>query len=184
MRPVNARSMVAAGVPVLIVSILLTAVGIESRVGAALPPPSALAQRFHRGPGPCLRWLDGSAIPPAETATVAAAMIRASMPREAIALAWRWGQEAEEPKHAASAREEYRAFVLERLSWVDRAWLQTLGRNRIAELGPDEPDAQVIAALARKVPAEQSAELRRVFDAHPGPLLRPEASGLRQALKL
>jgi hypothetical protein len=190
------RQVLIALVPVLLVGTLLTTVGIQDRFQTArerLGDPvvlQALPARFHAGPPPCYRYLDLDSVTTTETGSAARALIQAGFVRwmpEVLALTWSWTEAHEAAAHPRPADEEHVEVVLEVLSPIDRFWLRSVGRGRLAELTDSSTTARALVArhaeeAAARMPPELQARLRQLWTAHPRVLSRPAEVGLVNAL--
>lgn len=190
------RQVLTALVPVLLVGTLLTTVGIQDRFQTArerLGTPvvvRGLPARFHAGPPPCHRYLDLDSVTTTETSSAARALIRGGFVRwmpEVLALTWAWTEAHESAAHARTADAEHVEVVLEVLSPIDRFWLRTVGRGRLAELTESSTTARALVArraeeAAAQMPPELQARLRALWLAHPRVLSRPAEVGLVNAL--
>lgn len=190
------RQVLTALVPVLLVGTLLTTVGIQDRFQAArerLGTPvvlQTLPARFHAGPPPCYRYLDLDSVTTTETGSAARALIQAGFVRwmpEVLALTWAWTEAHEAAAHPRPADEEHVEVVLEVLSPIDRFWLRSVGRGRLAELTDSSTTARALVVrraeeAAARMPPELQARLRQLWTAHPRVLSRPAEVGLVNAL--
>ena len=190
------RQVLTALVPVLLVGTLLTTVGIQDRFQTArerLGTPvvlQTLPARFHAGPPPCYRYLDLDSVTTTETGSAARALIQAGFVRwmpEVLALTWSWTEAHEAAAHPRPADEEHVEVVLEVLSPIDRFWLRSVGRGRLAELTDSSTTARALVArraeeAAARMPPELQARLRQLWTAHPRVLSRPAEVGLVNAL--
>jgi hypothetical protein len=194
--PMTPRALAYSTIAVVLVGALMTAQGIEGRlVGAArgVTQPegrAALAARAHQGAGPCLRYLDGRDVPPAETASAATALVGAGLAAwapQVLLVSWRWAREDEARHHAAPTADEYGEAVLAALSPIDRFWLRTVGRGRIVELTATSTDADAAlldraARAEAQMPADTRAAAKALWEKWPRPLARPADTGLIEAV--
>ena len=149
-----------------------------------------LPRRFHRGEGPCLRYVDQSAIAQEEldkTLEEADTLGVTAQLKPLFPLFLRWSMEADSPHHDTDQAEELLVATREHLGGLDR-WILTLNFSRVLRAAR----AREAAAMSRLVGgAEREADpatrgkLHLLWDHHPlalsvagmlrlGPRLRTE----------
>lgn len=107
--------------------------------GANAEPPSfeAMARRFHRGDGVCLRYLEGSSADDPAVTQMAERLWKAGISaREfgaAVMLALEWSREREAAAHALAEADEWYLVLTERLSPSAKLLLRIKGGDALRE---------------------------------------------------
>src|SRR5262249_12512910 len=168
----------------LVLLVLLAAVGALARLTLFmdieklredLPMPAELydqmAQRTHRGDGPCLRYIPPNAVPAEEwTRTVADA--RASGVAESLPslspLFLRWAEETDAPHHATDQAAEMLAQAREHMHGIDRLVLALNYSRVLRSLRAREQAAKSrsVGEAERKASPDVRARLHALWERH------------------
>jgi hypothetical protein len=149
-----------------------------------------MPRRFHRGDGPCLRYIDQSAISDEEldkTVSEADTLGVTSQLKPLFPLFLRWSQETDAPHHATDQAEELLLVTREHLGGLDRFVLalnyqKVLRAARMREAGAM---SRLIGEAERNAEPATRGKLHLLWEHHPlalsvagvfrlGPRLRTE----------
>jgi hypothetical protein len=162
--------------------------GVKAATGAPAHFLGEQARRFHRGDGPCLRYIESDAVSQEDldrTADEAEAAGVAADVMPLFALFLRWAQEADAPHHASDEAEEWLTSVRERVHGLDRLVL-ALNFGRVLRSLRAEHEAaalRVIGEAERKVTPPLREKLHALWLKHPVLLSVPGSIRLRPELK-
>ena len=165
-------------------------IGVKMASGAPADFYREMPRRFHRGDGPCLRYIDRAAISDEEldqTMQEADTLGLTSQLKSLFPLFLRWSQEADAPHHATDEAEELLVATRERLSGLDRFVLglnyeKVLRSARMREAGAM---SRLVGEAERVADPATRGKLHLLWEHHPlvlsvagmlrlGPRLRPE----------
>ena len=162
--------------------------GVKAATGAPAHFLSEQARRFHRGDGPCLRYIETDALAQEDldrTADDAEAAGVAGDVMPLFALFLRWAQETDAPHHASDEAEEWLMSVRERVHGLDRLVLALNYGRVLSSLRAQQVSAalRVIGEAERKVTPPVREKLHALWLKHPVVLSVPGSIRLRPELK-